>query len=699
MANNLHHIFGGSYSPPAAPYVEPVESQVRQAMFGAGLKPPDDLHLDGKIHRFRSGTKGGAVGDKSGWYIIYPDGVPAGKFGCWRAGVESNFRASVGRDLSAAEEMAHTRRMAEARALRDAESARQHETAADTVEIIWSGCMAASPEHPYLKRKGVSAHGARVTGDGRLVVPLFDSEGVLSSLQYIDSEGGKLYHIGGATGGCFWQLGTADEPGVIYLAEGFATAATIHQTTNRPVVVAYSASNLVPVLGALRARLGATQDIVIVADRDKSGVGQRYAEQACAKHGARLVISPEPGDANDYVQAGGDLALLLEPDKTDNTHPLAQFLNYDLVNLKPREYILDGIIGMGLTLIAGAAAAGKTTQLVPLACRIAHLCEPDDPLRPLLRRKIIYITEDSAQVINILRSMHESGHLGGASQTEIHEYFKIVDARRLPVAEIVKVAETYLAMLTENMSAVTGEKHMAVPWPIFDTSSSTIDLENESDNSVVGRALAVLKQRFQGMPMGIVGHIAKALKRAEVADFSARGAGAWEADANQVIYLIKEDDGTRWMEIKDAKHRFVAKVDGIKFEAVTNKIQTFDMLGNPVEEVLIHGHPVAVETGGKKALKEQKDQDKKRGEAAAKELERAKNESLIIDELSGLEPGEYRTMNELVDLLPMGKANALNFVKGMARQKVIEMLDLPHPEDIVKRANSHRTIFRRGDTT
>jgi hypothetical protein len=35
----------------------------------------------------------------------------------------------------------------------------------------------------------------------------------------------------------------------------------------------------------------------------------------------------------------------------------------------------------------------------------------------------------------------------------------------------------------------------------------------------------------------------------------------------------------------------------------------------------------------------------------------------------------------------------------MARQKVIEMLDLPHPEDIVKRANSHRTIFRRADTT
>jgi putative DNA primase/helicase len=31
------------------------------------------------------------------------------------------------------------------------------------------------------------------------------------------------------------------------VAEGFATAATIHEATSRPCVVAYSASNLVPV--------------------------------------------------------------------------------------------------------------------------------------------------------------------------------------------------------------------------------------------------------------------------------------------------------------------------------------------------------------------------------------------------------------------------------------------------------------------
>jgi len=314
---NLSHIFGGSWSPPADPVLAPPEQQLQDAMRDAGLEPPDTIYLDGKIHRFKSGTKGTpGHGDKSGWYIAFGDGIPAGRFGCWRAGMESTWRAEVGRQISPADEMAFARRMAEAKAARDAEQARKHEVAADVVDTIWAECIGASPDHPYLKRKGIAPHGARVTGDGRLVVPLFDADGTMASLQYIDADGGKLYHPGGSTGGKFWWLGSMDDPGTIYLAEGFATAATVHQVTNRPVVVAYSASNLVPVAGVLRA-LHPTSDLVIVADHDKSAVGQRYAEQACAKFGARMVMPPDLGDANDYVQAGGDLLALLTPPVND----------------------------------------------------------------------------------------------------------------------------------------------------------------------------------------------------------------------------------------------------------------------------------------------------------------------------------------------------------------------------------------------
>ena len=565
----------------------------------------------------------------------------------------------------------------------------------DTSWDTWLSEHGAAPDGAYQLTAGGGQHYISVYRDSIKSCKLREGIDLLSNGRYFlaspSTINGRQYD---------WEASSDPFEGVapFQIPEAWLAALSVRKVIdnaqNSSLIEGNRNAGLTAIAGSLR-RLGMTEPEILaalIATNDNRCSTPLPASEI--RQISRSVSRYESDfDVARDTALGADAAKILLNKKEDYIHPLAQFVNFDLTNMKPREFILDGIIGMGLTLIAGAAAAGKTTQLVPLACRIAHLCDADDPLKPLLRRKIIYITEDSAQVINILRSMQESGHLGGASQEEIHTYFKIVDAKRLPVAEIVKVAQTYLTMLTENVSSVTGEVHMAVPWPVFDTSSSTIDLENESDNSVVGRALAVLKQRFQGMPMGIVGHISKALKRADVADFSARGAGAWEADANQVIYLIKEDDGTRWMEIKDAKHRFVSKVDGIKFEAVVNKIKTFDMLGNEVEETLIHGHPVAIETGGKKALKEQKEQDKKRGEAAAKQLERAKYEGLVIAELESLDDTQYRTMNELVDLLPLSKGDALAFIKGMARQKMISMIDLPYPESIIKRANSHRTIF------
>lgn len=309
---DLSNILGGAWSPPPEKHVDAPDIQLRDAMLGVGIKPPEVIHLDGKLHRFNSGTKGEGGHDKPGWYIVFSDGVPAGRFGCWRSGVELTWKAEIGRSLTVAEEMAQSRRLAEAKAQRDADQKKSREVAANTVDLIWSQAGAASPEHPYLQRKGIKAHGARITGDGRLMVPLYNSDGELTSIQYIAGDGDKKYHPGGATGSMFWMLGTLDDADTLYIAEGFATAATISEVTGKPCAVAYSASNLVPVTGILKES-HPTLDICIVADHDASGVGQRYAEQASAKYGVRMITPPILGDANDYVHAGHDLALLLKP--------------------------------------------------------------------------------------------------------------------------------------------------------------------------------------------------------------------------------------------------------------------------------------------------------------------------------------------------------------------------------------------------
>lgn len=366
---DLSNILGGPWSPPAPIQSDPPEVQLKRAMENYGLTPPPVIIIDGKLHRFSSGTKGTpGKGDKTGWYAAFPDGIPAGRFGCWRLGMEMPWRADIGRSLTPAEEMANARRMAEAKRLRDAEQAKGREVAASTVTKIWSDCVGADPAHPYLMRKGIQPNGARVTGDGRLVVPLYNAEGALSSLQYIDADGGKLYHSGAQTSGCFWMVGTMDEPGVVYVAEGFATAATIHEATNRPCAVAYSASNLPAVVATLGA------DVTIVADNDASGVGQRYADQAAAKYGCRVIVPPIPGDANDYAQSGQDLLALLIPTLADVIHKMQIVFGDELSETyEAPDELIENLMTIGsTTVLYGDSNSGKTFFALSLATAIAE---------------------------------------------------------------------------------------------------------------------------------------------------------------------------------------------------------------------------------------------------------------------------------------------------------------------------------------
>lgn len=358
---DLRSIFGGAFVPPVERH-DPPEQQLIQAMRDAGIEePPDQVWLDGKLRRFSPRGKG----DKTAWYVGFGNGVPAARFGCWRAGIEQTWHAKMDREFTAAESMALTLRMEEAKKLRDAEKAKGQQTASEIAETIWVQAGIATAEHPYLARKGIETHGARVTGDGRLIVPLYSPSGALSTLQYIAADGEKRYHPGGATGGCFWSIGTFDRPGPVYLAEGFATAASIHEVTGRPCFVAYSAGNLVAVAGHLR---GQYPEVVIVADNDESGVGQRYAEQASAKYGCRVVLIPQKGDANDYHQAGGNLLELLNPPVD---HWLISADDFSQQPAPIKWLVKRWIQSEALIMIHGPSGGGKTFAALDMVMSMA----------------------------------------------------------------------------------------------------------------------------------------------------------------------------------------------------------------------------------------------------------------------------------------------------------------------------------------
>ena len=134
MAGNLEAIFGHvlTTDPDPAPPVATPEDQLLDAMMRAGLRVPDRIILDGKIHRFNSDEKK----DKAGWYVGYGDATPAGAFGCWRAGIEESWRADIGRDLTPTEQMLQASRVAEIRRLRDEARAKLQMATADVVADI-----------------------------------------------------------------------------------------------------------------------------------------------------------------------------------------------------------------------------------------------------------------------------------------------------------------------------------------------------------------------------------------------------------------------------------------------------------------------------------------------------------------------------------------------------------------------------------
>ena len=63
----------------------------------------------------------------------------------------------------------------------------------------------ASPEHPYLKKKGISAHGIKQEGEN-LLIPIQDAQGNIWSLQTISPEGKKLFAKGSRVKGRYFRI-------------------------------------------------------------------------------------------------------------------------------------------------------------------------------------------------------------------------------------------------------------------------------------------------------------------------------------------------------------------------------------------------------------------------------------------------------------------------------------------------------------
>ena len=276
-----------------------IDNNFKTALESVGLSTKEEITADGKLHRFA--VQGDKPGSKNGWYILFGDGVPAGAFGSWKTGHKGTWCAKADRDLTPAERDEFKRRMDQARQSREAEEHAQRAAARDKASSIWKTSLPAPEQHPYLVNKGVRNHGLRIHKDA-LVIPMRDSSGLLHSLQFIDGQGNKRFLSGGRKKGCYFPIGSAGES--LCIAEGYATAASVHESTGLPVAVAFDAGNLEPVALALRAKFPEIE-ITLCADNDENTPGNpglTKAREAAAAVGALLAVPPCAGDFNDLYR-------------------------------------------------------------------------------------------------------------------------------------------------------------------------------------------------------------------------------------------------------------------------------------------------------------------------------------------------------------------------------------------------------------
>ncbi|GLT22837.1 hypothetical protein GCM10007933_22980 [Zoogloea oryzae] len=272
-------------------------AQFRSAAEARGLRLPDRLDADGKLHRCP--LQDGPAVKKDGAWLLHLDGVPAGGFENHRDGLGwQAWKADIRRQLTPEEEAAHRARMDAHRVEREAEAKKKRDLARRKANAIWSGARPAPDDHLYLQRKGVQSFGLRAGTwpkwvqdhagrweethvPGVLLVPMRSPSGTLHSLQAIYPEKvdgrDKDFLPHGEKVGKSHLIGEPAEGLPLCVAEGYATAASIHLATGWPVAVAFDAGSLEAVARALHQAHPAAC-FILCADDD--AFGECFACQA-----------------------------------------------------------------------------------------------------------------------------------------------------------------------------------------------------------------------------------------------------------------------------------------------------------------------------------------------------------------------------------------------------------------------------------
>ncbi|HRM14747.1 MAG TPA: DUF5710 domain-containing protein [Acinetobacter parvus] len=314
---------------------DPVQ-QFALALRDAGLMV-DKPKMDGQLYRVP--VKGDEGGKLSGAYKAHLNGImPAGFIQNYKTGdkfnwkAEGNFQGAVNTAKMIAE-------AAQRKQMQQQKQEQLYEEVADRAVALIEHAQPLSEQNKYLQAKQVESYGLlAVPGPSPefeamgiyigntysetkalrekhaamddndqykvfmtkndIMIPVSDQKGKVWTVQTIAENGFKSWLKGGKKQGNFFILGQPENGKPILEAEGYATGATLHKLTNRPVALAFDSGNLLSVAIAVKQMFDAST-IYVAGDNDRAAfeagkmkvnVGLEKALEAAQQVGGHAII-------------------------------------------------------------------------------------------------------------------------------------------------------------------------------------------------------------------------------------------------------------------------------------------------------------------------------------------------------------------------------------------------------------------------
>ena len=390
-----------------------------------------------------------------------------------------------------------------------------------------------TPEvHPYLTRKRIKQHGA-IVDEGDLHIRIINNKGKVVGTQFIDESGKKKFNYGLDYKGCFHVVGGPIQD-KCYIAEGFATAASVFEATGTPCVHALNASNITNVITALKEVKPETR-FIVAGDNDQAGI--KACEQAFKDHGVECVLPDSEGlDWNDVWIARGpeDTRKKLEPRNVldEVIFPSDAKARLDCT------YIIKGWIAENsISVVYGPSNVGKSFFCMSLAY---HIAAGEEWVGSKVKRgSVLYLaTEGGRAFENRLYALHKKHGFNDVSLAVRPSPINLYDAEE----DIAKI-EAIMAEIGKRMEPVT----VLVIDTLARATAGQMDENNNSEMSKLIAGLDAIRERT-GVHIMLVHHSGKDASK------GARGASALRAACDTEIEL-SFDEETRVRTARATKQR------------------------------------------------------------------------------------------------------------------------------------------------